>query len=80
MKKLIFLLLLLLLTACSSIHENATKENYSIENDEYEHPVFPIIQEDFVNLGSPTVLVPRPQAGTDMGLFEEMMKMKTMWE
>ncbi|REB05616.1 hypothetical protein DVB69_15235 [Sporosarcina sp. BI001-red] len=53
---------------------------YLIENDEFEHPVFPIIQEDFFDLGSPTVLVPGPQTGTDMALFEEMMKMKTMWE
>ncbi|MCM3759116.1 hypothetical protein M3197_16890 [Sporosarcina aquimarina] len=53
---------------------------YLIENDEFEHPVFPIIQEDFFNLGSPTVLVPGPQTGTDLALFEEMMKMKSMWE
>ena len=53
---------------------------YLIKNDEYEHPVFPIIQEDFFNLGSPTVLVPGPQSGTDLALFDEMMKMKTMWE
>ncbi|WP_025784063.1 hypothetical protein [Sporosarcina sp. D27] len=53
---------------------------YLIENDEYEHPVFPIILEDFFHLGSPTVLVPVPQTGTDLALFEEMMKMKSMWE
>ncbi|WOV83760.1 hypothetical protein PGH26_12875 [Sporosarcina jeotgali] len=53
---------------------------YLIKNDEYEHPVFPIIQEDFFNLGSPTVLVPGPQSGTDLVLFDEMMKIKTMWE
>lgn len=53
---------------------------YLIKKDEYEHPVFPIIQEDFFNLGSPTVLVPGPQSGTDLALFDEMMKMKTMWE
>lgn len=53
---------------------------YLIENDEFEHPVFPIIQEDFFNLGSPTVLVPGPQTGTDLALYEEVMKMKLMWE
>lgn len=53
---------------------------YLIENDEFEHPVFPIIQEDFFDLGSPSVLIPGPQTGTDLELFEEMMKMKSMWE
>ncbi|QTD39932.1 hypothetical protein [Sporosarcina sp. Te-1] len=53
---------------------------YIIENDEYDHPALQIIQQDFFQLGSPSVLIPAPQTATDMTMFDLMLKMKYQWE
>ncbi|MCG3087925.1 hypothetical protein [Sporosarcina cyprini] len=53
---------------------------YIIENDEFDHPAFNVICQDFFQLGSPSVLIPAPQTGTDMTMYDIMINMKYKWE
>lgn len=53
---------------------------YIIENDEFDHPAFRVIQQDFFQLGSPSVLIPAPQTATDMTMYDIMTKIKYQWE
>ncbi|MBB4824556.1 hypothetical protein HNO89_001780 [Sporosarcina luteola] len=53
---------------------------YIIENDEFDHPALQVIQQDFFQLGSPSVLIPAPQTATDMTMFDIMLNIKSQWE
>jgi len=52
---------------------------FLVEQGALDHELVPLIQAEFERLGSPNVLMPTPQTPNDMGLYEVMVSMQTMW-